>query len=87
MELTQEQISQALIKIESHLKDIGIINNYSLVNITDVNDNNCIKAFNFQIANPNFQTIISIEYDFSKEENQLKDVPSFSWMDYKKITE
>ena len=87
MKLTQEQINQATIKIEAHLKDIGIINNYSLLNIEELLEDENSRLFIYQISNPSFKTNISIEYDFGKDALQSDDSTSFSWMDYKKITE
>ena len=85
MKLTQEQIDQATIKIEAHLKDIGILNNYTLLSIDELNEN--VRLFIYQISTPLFKTIIQVEYDFEKENSQSDTAPSFSWMDYKKITE
>ncbi len=87
MKLTQEQIDQATIKIEAHLKDIGIINAYTLITIDELKQNENARVFIYQIANPSFKTNILIEYDFGKDQIQAETSPSFSWMDYKKITE
>ncbi|RLZ08726.1 hypothetical protein [Faecalibacter macacae] len=87
MTLTQEQLDQATTKIESHLKDIGILNQFSLKNIVESQENELIRIFVYEIANPTFSTLIHIQYDFSREDNQQNSSPSFSWMDYKKITE
>jgi len=84
MKLTQEQIDQATKQIESHLNDIGILNNFSLIAIEE-NEN--IRIFIYEIANPTFNTTIRVEYDFEKIQNQNETSVSFSWMDYKKITE
>ena len=45
------------------------------------------RVFYFEVANPTFKTIIQIPYDFIKEEQKDSSQASFSWMDYKKITE
>lgn len=87
MTLTQEQLDQATTKIESHLKDIGILNQFTLKNILESEENEAIRIFIYEIANPTFSTSVSIVYDFNKEINQQDSSPSFSWMDYKKITE
>ena len=87
MTLTQEQLDQATTKIESHLKDIGILNQFTLKNIIESDENEAVRIFIYEIANPSFSTSISVVYDFNKEINQQDSSPSFSWMDYKKITE
>ena len=87
MILTQEQLDQATIKIESHLADIGIQNQFSLNTILEKEENDQIRVFIYEISNPSFSTFIHIEFDFSKDSNQSESNPSFSWMDYKKITE
>ncbi|MBS7334024.1 hypothetical protein [Faecalibacter bovis] len=87
MTLTQEQLDLATTKIESHLKDIGILNQFTLKQIVESDENKAIRIFIYEIANPTFSTSVSIVYDFNKELNQQDSSPSFSWMDYKKITE
>lgn len=87
MTLTQEQLDQAITKIESHLKDIGILNQFTLKNIIESEENDAVRVFIYEIANPTFTTSISVVYDFNEEINQQDTSPSFSWMDYKKITE
>ena len=87
MTLTQGQLDQATTKIESHLKDIGILNQFTLKNILESEENEAIRIFIYEIANPTFSTSVSIVYDFNKEINKQESSPSFSWMDYKKITE
>ena len=86
MEITQEKIDFAIIKVENHLKDLGIKNNFALLKI-EPNDEPNVRIFYFEIANPTFKTIIQIPYDFLKEEQKDSSQASFSWMDYKKITE
>lgn len=86
MEITQEKIDVAIIKIENHLRDLGIKNNFSLLKI-DQNEDENVRIFYFEIANPTFKSIIQIYYDFIKEEQKDSSQVSFSWMDYKKITE
>lgn len=86
MDITQEKIDLAQKKIESHLKDLGIKNNFSLLEILkNEKDNNW--TFCYEIANPSFKSVIQITYDFVKEEQKDSSQTSFSWMDYKKITE
>jgi len=86
MDITKEKIDLAQKKIENHLKDLGIKNNFSLLEILkNEKDNNW--TFCYEIANPSFKTIIQIAYDFVKEEQKDSSKTSFSWMDYKKITE
>ena len=86
MEITQEKIDIATSKIENHLRDLGIKNNFSLLKIEQNEDENS-RVFYFEVANPTFKTIIQIPYDFLKEEQKDSSQASFSWMDYKKITE
>lgn len=86
MDITQEKIDLAQKKIENHLKDLGIKNNFSLLEILkNEKDNNW--TFCYEIANPSFKSVIQITYDFLKEEQKDSSQTSFSWMDYKKITE
>jgi len=87
MKLTQEQINQAINLIEVHLKDIGLVNQPTLLNVVVHSDNEAIRIFTYEIANPTFKTIIQIEFDFSLGKYTTNSSPSFSWMDYKKITE
>ena len=86
MEITQEKIDFAIIKVENHLRDLGIKNNFALLKI-EPNDDANVRIFYFEIANPTFKTIVQIPYDFLKEEQKDSSQASFSWMDYKKITE
>ncbi|MDM1071837.1 hypothetical protein HX001_04925 [Empedobacter brevis] len=86
MEITQEKIDFATIKVENHLIDLGIKNNFSLLRIEESEEKN-IRIFYYEIASPTFKTIIQIQYDFLKEEQKDSSQTSFSWMDYKKITE
>ena len=86
MEITQEKIDIATSKIENHLRDLGIKNNFSLLKIEQNEDENS-RVFYFEVANPTFKTIIQIPYDFIKEKKKDSSQASFSWMDYKKITE
>ncbi|MEG0188659.1 hypothetical protein [Algoriella sp.] len=86
MEITQEKIDVATNRIENHLRDLGIKNNFNLLKI-ELNDDANVRIFYFEIANPTFKTIIQIPYDFLKEEQKDSSQASFSWMDYKKITE
>ena len=87
MILTQEQLNQATSRIEEHLKDIGILNQVTLLSVNESEESEEIRVFIYQVANPTFKTTIQINYDFSIEQNVSNDKPSFSWMDYKKITE
>lgn len=87
MILTQEQLNQATTKIEEHLKDIGIQNQITLLSVNESEEAESIRVFVYEVANPTFKTTIKINYDFSTEQNDSTDKPSFSWMDYKKITE
>jgi hypothetical protein len=86
MEITQEKIAFATNRIENHLRDLGIKNNFSLIKI-EPNESENVRIFYFEIANPTFKTIIQIPYDFIREEQKDSSQTSFSWMDYKKITE
>lgn len=86
MEIIQEKIDFAIIKVENHLNDLGIKNNFSLLRIEQGEEEN-VRTFYYEIANPTFKTIIQIQYDFLKEEQKDSSQTSFSWMDYKKITE
>lgn len=87
MILTQEQLNQATTKIEEHLKDIGIQNQFTLLSVNKSDESESIRVFIYEVANPTLKTTIYIVYDFSVEKNANKEKPSFSWMDYKKITE
>lgn len=87
MKLTQEQLNQATTSIETHLLDIGLKNQFTLLSVTEKNDDLAIRIFTYEIANPTFRTIIQVEYDFSKDKDTTNSSASFSWMDYKKITE
>ena len=87
MILTQEQLDQATVKIESHIKDIGIQNHFTLKNIQELETDANIRVFIYEIATPTFSTFLHIYYDFAKENLIDSSSPSFSWMDYKKITE
>lgn len=84
IEITQEKIDLAKEKIENHLRDLGIKNNFSFLEVLQKEDN---WIFCYEIANPSFQSIIQVSYDFIKEEQKDSSQASFSWMDYKKITE
>ncbi|WP_313373860.1 hypothetical protein [Chishuiella sp.] len=86
MNIAQEKIDFALSQIENHLKDLGIKNNFSFLRIEESDDEN-EKIFFYEVSTPNFKTIIQISYNFMKEEQNHSSDPSFSWMDYKKITE
>lgn len=86
MEITQEKINFAQEKIENHLRDLGIKNNFSLLEIQQ-NATDNVWVFNYEVATPSYKTIIQIAYDFIKEEQKDSSQVSFSWMDYKKITE
>ncbi len=87
MTLTQEQLDQATALIETHLNDIGIKNQYRLLNVSEKENEEAVRIFSYEIANPSFKTIIQIEFDFHKNQKEINSSPSFSWMDYKKITE
>ncbi|HEY4539113.1 MAG TPA: hypothetical protein VIG94_03760 [Faecalibacter sp.] len=87
MILSQEQLDQATVKIESHIKDIGIQNQFTLKNIEELENESTVRVFIYQIANPTFTTLLQIYYDFAKESLVDTSSPTFSWMDYKKITE
>ena len=87
MILTQEQLNKATTEVEEHLKDIGIQNQLSLLGINPSIDNEFVYNFEYEISNPTFKTIIFISYDFSNDNNKDLNKSSFSWMDYKKITE
>ena len=87
MILTQEQLNQATTKIEEHLKDIGVQNQVTLLSVNESDESESIRVFIYEVANPTFKTTIQIVYDFLVEDNTDTDKPSFSWMDYKKITE
>lgn len=86
MNIAQEKIDFALSQIENHLKDLGIKNNFSFLRIEE-SDNENEKIFFYEVSTSNFKTIIQISYNFMKEEENNSSDPSFSWMDYKKITE
>ncbi|WP_313387012.1 hypothetical protein [Chishuiella sp.] len=86
MNIAQEKIDFALSQIENHLKDLGIKNNFSFLRLEE-SDNENEKIFFYEVSTPNFKTIIQISYDFLKEEQNNSTEKSFSWMDYKKITE
>ncbi|WP_313581809.1 hypothetical protein [Chishuiella sp.] len=86
MNIAQEKIDFALSQIENHLKDLGIKNNFSFLRLEE-SDNENEKIFFYEVSTPNFKTIIQISYDFLKEEQNSSTEKSFSWMDYKKITE
>ena len=60
MEITQEKIDIATSKIENHLRDLGIKNNFSLLKIEQNEDENS-RVFYFEVANPTFKTIIQCE--------------------------
>lgn len=87
MKLTQEQLNKATTLIELHLNDIGIQNQYTLLSVQHQPEHELIYVFSYEIANPTFKTIVQIEYNLAKENLQSESSPSFSWMDYKKITE
>ena len=86
MNIAQEKIDFALSQIENHLRDLGIKNNFSFLRLEE-SDNEKEKIFFYEVSTPNFKTIIQISYDFLKEEQNSSPEKSFSWMDYKKITE
>jgi len=76
MEITQEKIDFAIIKVENHLNDLGIKNNFSLLRIEQGEEEN-VRTFYYEIANPTFKTIIQIQYDFLKEEQKDSSQTSF----------
>lgn len=87
MRLTQEQLDQATVQIESHVKDIGILNHFELRNIEESENDKMIRIFIYEVSTPTFKTLLHIYYDFAKNALLDSSSPTFSWMDYKKITE
>lgn len=87
MTLTQEQLNQATVLIEEHLNDIGIKNQFTFLGVSEKENEENVRVFSYEIANPSFKTMIQIEFDFLKNQQQINSSSSFSWMDYKKITE
>ncbi len=87
MELTQEQIDLALVKIDHHFAKIGLQNLVKFTKIISHDETDELKLFVYHLIDSSLKTTLTVELNTS--DLTISDTPNsgFSWMDYKKITE
>lgn len=87
MELTQEQIDLALVKIDQHFASIGLQNLVKFTTILSHEETSDTKQFIYELIKDGFKTTINVELKISDLISTSTENSAFSWMDYKKITE